>query len=288
MPDATLAILFADVAGSTPLYERLGDREAHSRIAACLARAAAATASRGGRVVKTIGDGLMAAFPRGEAAFLAAVAMQEAQAVAGDGLALRVGFHEGPALAQGGDLFGDAVNLAARLGEAAGPGQVLLTAATAAALPAALRVGVRALGALAVKGKSRPVDAAEVVWDTGADLTIVDAAATAPAPAGRALTLALGSHQVRVLPGEGWVTLGRDGGNDLVVPSPRASREHARVEFRGGQFVVVDFSANGTVVRADGGPEVLVRRDSHALRGSGWIVLGGGAGPGEPVRYACG
>ena len=75
-----------------------------------------------------------------------------------------------------------------------------------------------------------------------------------------------------------------------MVPAPRASRPHARVEFRNGKFVLVDFSSNGTFLRVDGERDVVLHREAAPLRGSGWIFLGAASErpePGQAVRYCC-
>ena len=91
-----LAVLFADVSGSTRLYETVGDALALATIGQCLELVGAACAGHGGRVVKTIGDEVMAAFPTADQAATAAAEMQarisELAPVGGSRLAIRVGF----------------------------------------------------------------------------------------------------------------------------------------------------------------------------------------------------
>jgi len=114
-----LAVLFADVSGSTRLYETLGDERALATVGQCLALVREACDGHSGRVIKTIGDEVMAVFALADQAAQAAAAMQarvstEPFAV-GQRIAIRVGFHFGPALETDSDVFGDSVNVAARL-----------------------------------------------------------------------------------------------------------------------------------------------------------------------------
>ena len=130
-----LAILFADVAGSTRLYETLGDNSALAAVDSVLRLVADAVIAQGGRVVKTIGDEIMAAFSTAEAACEAAMGMQRAvdalTAVNGPNgsskLGIRIGFHFGPVIDDGKDCFGDTVNVAARMVGVAMEGQIITT-----------------------------------------------------------------------------------------------------------------------------------------------------------------
>ena len=144
---ADLAVLFADVSGSTRLYESLGDERALAAIGRCLALVRGACESHAGRVIKTIGDEAMSVFPTADDAAQAAADMQQLTTaeppVESQRLALRVGFHFGPALETGGDVFGDSVNIAARLVGVAHGTQVITSAATVSALSPWLRTRVR-------------------------------------------------------------------------------------------------------------------------------------------------
>src|SRR2546429_9270925 len=119
-------VLFADVSGSTKLYETAGDAAALTAIGRCIERMRKAAESTGGRVVKTIGDEIMALFPSPDAAAGAASEMhatiEQLPEVGGAKLGVRVGFHSGPVIQREDDVFGDTVNMAARLGEQAGEG----------------------------------------------------------------------------------------------------------------------------------------------------------------------
>jgi len=119
-----MAVLFADVADSTQLYEVLGDTSAFSAVRDVITMLKAITTSCGGRVVKTIGDGLMCVFPSADSAAGAAgdMLLQVAQRPPmdnGKSLAIRVGFHFGPVIEESNDVFGDSVNIAARMAELA-------------------------------------------------------------------------------------------------------------------------------------------------------------------------
>ena len=148
--ERNLCVLFADVSGSTRLYEKLGDKEALHAVERCINRMTRATEQFKGRVIKTIGDEVMAVFDSAEAGMDAASSMQQRvddlPPVRGIKLAIRVGFHFGPAIEEAKDVFGDTVNTAARMAGLAKAGQIITTADSVAALPALLRIAQRLRG----------------------------------------------------------------------------------------------------------------------------------------------
>lgn len=272
------SILFADVAGSTRLYEKLGDAEAKRAIEHCLKRVALSVQAFQGRVVKTIGDAVLAVFPDAELCLQAACQMQQRvsdlPALAGQSLAIRVGFHHGPVIDEGGDVFGDAVNIAARMGEIARPGQIIASTASVARLSALARQATREIDAIAVKGKSAPLRVCEVLWRGEGDLTLMAAEPVAAPIATARLILRIDGAEVAL--GDGWdqLLLGRDTACDLHLADPMASRQHARIERRGEKFILADQSTNGTWLAFAGEKEIILRREEAILRGNGRISLG--------------
>jgi len=290
---ATLATLFADIAGSTQLYERLGDTAALGVIEGCLHALKQATEEFGGRCIKTIGDELMAVFPSAEAACQAAVEMQwrttELPAAEGEPLAIRVGLHYGAAVERDGDIFGDSVNVAARLTELANPRQIITSGQTVAGLPSALAASARRLWPLPLKGKAEPIDVLEILWDSGGEATITLSGQFEPPRVPVRMRLHYRGAEVVVDAAHPRVEIGRDLGNAVVVDARNASRVHARVEWRRDKFVLVDLSTNGTYVLDGQNPETRLRREELILDGDGKISFGRShsAGAGECVEYYC-
>lgn len=275
-----ICVVFADVAGSTALYEKLGDAVALSAIEGCLAALAEVVRLNRGRVVKTIGDEIMAVFDDAAQGWQAAMEMQQRidalPAAAGNRLAVRIGLAAGPALVEDGDVFGDTVNTAARMTGLAKAGQILATAETVAALPESLRASAREIDALAVKGKAARLRVCEAIWQPGADLTMVSGVRLSP-PGGSApaqLRLRHAGGELLLGPTCPQATLGRDPACDVRLAEPRASRLHARIERRGDKYVLVDLSSNGTYVAFAGEKEIALRREELVLRGSGSIACG--------------
>lgn len=289
--ETTLAILFADISGSTRLYETLGDQQAREVVAGCLAVLARATLQHGGTVVKTIGDELMATFPAPDIAVAAAVAMQDAVTgmppAGGRRMAIKVGMHHGQVVAVSGDVFGDAVNVAARMTSQAKGGEILTTGTTVAQLRGSWQNNCRQIGWIEVKGKAEPVEICEVVWQAEEATTMRAAplpkAAVRPA-GGLRMVLSAGGVRVELSERNPALTLGRSDEVSLTVPFARVSRQHAKIELRQGRVLLTDQSANGTFVLPDGGFSTFVHRDACELRGSGTLGLGEEPSPGSNVR----
>lgn len=283
LPDISTAkercILFADVAGSTRLYEKLGDAEARHAVERCLKRVRLAVEGCHGRVVKTIGDAILAVFADTESGLQAACQMQQRVAdlprVGGMVIAIRVGFHSGPVLEENADVFGDAVNVAARMADIAKAGQIIATASSIEHLTPLARQAARELEAVPVKGKSEPVRVCEVVWRNEGDLTLMSPVAAAVKKPARAELRLRHATQDVVLAGN-WdvLILGRDKAADVVIADPLASRQHARIERRGDKIVLVEQSTNGTWLAFAGESERPLRREEITLERSGRISFG--------------
>jgi class 3 adenylate cyclase len=275
--EAERTVLFADVCDSTGIAEALGNVASRSVIGEILGKLRSVTESMGGTVVKTIGDEIMSAFNTPMDGIAAAVDMQRAVSaippVKGIHSRVRIGLHSGTVLMENDDLFGDVVNVAARVvGMAAGE-QVLTTGTTIDSIADGL-VPYRSLGVHAVKGRDERLHLCEVLWrGETAQMTVVAPKLDRTPKA--LLEIRLGD-QVLSLKGDAHdaLSIGRGAECSLVVPSSSASRAHADVITRGGRFYLDDHSTNGTYVRPEGANEVFVHRDQALLQGSGLIRLG--------------
>jgi len=275
-----LTILFADISGSTRLYEVLGDAPARAKVASCLQMLTEVTGRHGGTVIKTIGDEIMCTFPTAAVAVAAACDMHEMledditeQTAAGPiSLTIRVGLHHGPAILDAGDVFGDAVNVAARMASMAKAGQIITTQSTIEALPPILKASSRFIDRAPVKGKKETMDIFEVLWQQE-DITRMSTGVI-PEPADRA-ELQLRYHDVKLTldADRTQVVMGRSKSADIAIAEALASRQHVRVEHRRGKFFIIDQSTNGTYVLSDGN-EAFLRREEMPLSGSGKISLG--------------
>ena len=286
-----MAVLFADIAGSTRLYEKLGDAQAKIMIDEVLAALRAITERYRGRVIKTIGDEVMCVFANAERGFLAATDMQNSvnalPVVTGAKRLIRVGFHAGPVIEENGDVFGDTVNVAARMAGLAKGMQIMTTGSTVEALPPTLRGSTRAIAAVAVKGKADDLTVCEVLWQDSDDVTMATNSLGVGASSAELILRHVG-REVVLGAGKPSAMMGRDPGSDLVILDPKASRNHARIEKRRDKFFVSDQSSNGTYITFSGEPEIALRREEITLRGSGTIRFGhSSADPsGDTVEFA--
>ena len=285
-------VLFADVSGSTKLYEVVGDAAAHAAIDLCVKLFANITEEHGGRVIKTIGDEVMAIFPDAASAGRAATDIQLGIAgmppVDKVRLGVRIGLHYGPVVEREGDVFGDTVNLSARLTEMAARGQIITSLETVERLGDLQRLDCRKLYAIPVKGKEKDVQICEILWTDVDDATQLAAPRTRNEKASMVLRVTY-RERIIVLPNDRkTLVMGRDATADLVVAERMASRMHCELEARQGRFFLTDRSANGTWLSIDGAAEVVLRREESMLHGHGFISLGQPrASSTELVEFTC-
>ena len=292
-PEArTLVILFADIGDSTALYERFGDARAHRLVAESLATMREAIHAAGGRLLRTVGDAALASFERADDAFEAACDMQRSHH--GGALAIRVGFHVGSVIPDGGDVYGHAVNLAARIASFARTDEITATGQCIRALAPAHRALATPLDRIAVRGVSDPVEIWRIDWqpEDGPQTAIATGWAdlTAAPPDDVRLELAYGGRSWTLDAPAARLVVGRAADCDVPVDSEHASRRHARIELGRGQFLLTDTSTNGTWLVRGAAHPVLVRRDTVVIDGEGALGLGvePGAtrdGEGGALRY---
>jgi class 3 adenylate cyclase len=308
-------VLFADLRGSTSMYETLGNADATAVVTRSVALLARIVAAHRGQVVKTLGDGLMAVFETPAESVAAADDMHDSLARIGMGeenpgdaandeqaedeetggaptlpprppvpLKLQVGLAQGEVVEMSGDVFGDAVNVAARLLDHAGDNETLATASVVEQLGEWERSRFRSLDKMQLRGRVEPVhvhlqEAVRRFGDTAAT-AYGDMLIPVAEPEGiRLVWLDLN----RIYAGTSLpVILGRSPQATYIIDDTRVSRSHARIDWHGGTFQLVDLSYNGTYVRFDNDPEIIsLRRGACTLHGSG--VIGLGAPPSEPI-----
>ncbi len=290
---ANLAIVFADICGSTKLYDILGDQVARAKVAETLDSITGVVKTHNGTVIKTIGDEVMCTFPTAEEAANACKEMHEsleevnANIEGGTVIAIRVGMHFGPAILEGGDVFGDAVNLAARMAAQAKANQIITTFSTIEKLSPILRASTRFIDHAPIKGKHEEIDIYEIIWQEE-DVTrmatgMLDMKKT---PEVR-LRLKYEDRDIVINKQRPSIILGRSKDCDLPVNEKLASRQHVRIELRRDKFFIIDQSTNGTHVRIDNGDDAFLRREEMHIIGNGQISLGKGfnENPTEVVRF---
>jgi len=285
---AEVTVVFADLAGSTGVFESLGNEKATRAITRLTHWIGKVCDAYGGHVVKYLGDGVLVVFPENNDAIEAVTELQRVHRQRIRDwpeplkMRLQVGMARGEIVEQDGDCFGDAVNVASRLSDLSGPGQIFATETVISQLVPGNTVRSRNLGAMDIRGRSQACIVHRIEWQTEllsefftvAD-TLVPPPVTEPAAPTAAIELswleansAFASTQLPIF-------LGRDLEAQFVVQDPRVSRMHAKIEWRAGKFYLEDFSSYGTWVRfSDSAAVVSLRRQECALLTEGEIALG--------------
>jgi adenylate cyclase len=280
MENVQRAVLFVDVTDSTKLYESLGDTVALALINGVFVRLEKIVAKCAGAVVKSLGDGIICVFEDPDNAFRAAVEIQTSVRAAAqetaNRLQLKIGFTWGPVILSKGDVYGDTMNVCARLVTLANPEQILTSAPTVDALSPGPRSRCRALFPTRIKGKADEVAVSEVLWRYDPAITMANLVREDFARAVQtSLKLIYRGNIFIVNRSRPMLQIGRDQSNEIVIVSLFASRIHARVHTRDGHFVLTDVSSNGTFLLVDEqSNEVHLRREEAVLGGRGWIGLG--------------
>lgn len=282
----SLAILFADIVGSSALYRRLGNEAAEKSVDEALSRASEIVVAHRGRTVKTIGDCVLAALPDADSAVECSMAMQHAfhghTDERGADIRWRIGFACGPVVERDNDIFGDAVNLAARIADLAKSDQILTHQSSLELLSLPHQASIRRYDEVDLKGIGTMQGVLQVSWERRSQTEVF----VIPAElrdAAFEITLRHAGKEGTFNQGDLPLGFGRAETCDWPIASGYASRAHLSLEYRRGKFTLVDHSTNGTfVIPADrGGDAVYVRNEAFPLHGEGYFCLG--ARPSEEV-----
>ena len=271
------AVLFADVVGSTRLYESVGDDRAQALITELQDELSNVVRSMGGVVQEVVGDEVMLRFSDVDSGASCACRIHEAvesfSARRGVYMSVRIGLHFGPVIVEHTRVFGDTVNTASRIADIAQGGQTIITEKVVRHLTGSQRALARRFDEVWVKGKQEKLVVYDLPWRP-ASVTEIQLPCVSPSEQMPTLTLRYGpaSHSLAAARRE--FSIGRADSNDLVVMSGSVSRRHAIVEFGRGRFVLTDTSTNGTYVLTQDGASVYLRRESLPLWGHGKIGLG--------------
>jgi class 3 adenylate cyclase len=271
-----VAILLADITGSTPLYEAIGDAAAAREIGACLDGLQSIIAQQGGTFILSRGDDVLCTFAEPASALRTAREML-AQPLTGQ-LAIHGGMHVGPVVHANGDIFGDAVNVTARLAALARPGEILTSQNLVDRVPAAERSRLRILDNMTFKGKSAPTEIyslvpedivarTEAVFGHGSGHTRTRYQEVIP----EVTVKVRYANCERLCNEHASLSIGRADDSDVVIGRSWVSRQHALVTVRRGKVQLEDRSSSGTYVATRGGYEFFMRRETVVLTGSGTI-----------------
>jgi len=285
---AELTVVFADLTGSTGVFEKLGNVKAVQAITHLTQWIGNICEKHSGHVVKYLGDGVLILFKESRDAVLAA---SELQKVHYDRIShwplplkmrLQIGMARGDVVEQDGDCYGDAVNVASRLSDLSDSEQILVSDSVIQQLPDTFSVRSRCLGPMMIRGRSETCTVHRVEWQD----EVLSEVFTMPAslmpssfnkydihPA--SIELSWLDMHARFTTAELPVYLGRDADAQFIVQDPRVSRKHALIELRSGKFYLKDISSYGTWVRfANGESSIPLRRQDCVLLLNGEMSLG--------------
>lgn len=287
---AQVAILLADISGSTPLYEAVGDTRAQRLIGAELVRLHAAMRAHGGVCIRQKGDDVLGYFAEPDQAFRAMRAMLSQPA--DRRLSIHGGLHYGRIVLAADDIFGEAVNLTARLAALSNAGEALLSRSFFDQLPPRESACLRPLDRLRLKGVSSPIEVYSFVDGDVALQTQIFASTTQIRGPMQSWTtevtivLTHGRGSQRCGESESML-IGRSDECDITLSRPWISRKHAVVTVRDGKVILEDRSASGTYVSVSGGHEFLLRRETIMLTGNGVIspAIHPAQPEADPIRF---
>ncbi len=282
------SVLFADIAGSSRLYERLGDDKARRMIMTILSDLSDVAQKHNGESLRTYGDEMMCAFVSADDAVVAAatmhLVMDARPPIAGgkiEPVGLYIRIDTGTVIRVGNKLFGDAVNSAAKMKTLAKPGQTLISETTLNYLSKENKQLTRFIGKLPIKGKTGTFDIFEYIHEEE-DATLVMERPSQVGTSNEVLELIYGDERVSVDEKRSTISIGRLPSNDLVLKYAGVSRMHAKIEHRRGKFVLVDASSNGTYIHMANRDMVYLKHDELQLYGDGFICPGKAATPNSP------
>ena len=260
----SVAVLFTDIQGSTAYYEKFGDIAGFAMVHQCNSLLEKVVNKRGGRVIKNIGDAIMACFDSCEQCVRTAMEMQQklkelnAGKKDADCTRVRVGAHYGLGIVKSDDVFGDVVNVASRVQSLALPEQILVSDSLSEQV-AACRLDIVSLGRFQLKGKSEERELFEVRWnqDLPARANLGHTIIASPTKQIQEFRLQHltpeGKADNEHLLVEAGLTIGRNQG-DLQFPDDSSmSSPHARIFIHNGQPMVEDLSTQlGVFIRLKG------------------------------------
>jgi adenylate cyclase len=290
MQESTLnrSVLFADIAGSSRMYELLGDDKARRMIMTLLSDLSDVARKNNGESLRTYGDEMMCAFVSADDAVVAAATMHQVidarpSAKWGqlESIGLYIRIDTGTVIRVGNKLFGDAVNSAAKMKTLAKPGQTLLSETTLIYLSEENKRLTRFVGKLPIKGKTGTFDIFEYIHEEE-DATLVMEFPTLVKPSNEVMELTHADALLIVDEERSTISIGRLPANDLVLKYAGVSRMHAKVEHRRGKFVLIDASSNGTYIYMTNRDTVYLKHDELQLYGEGIICPGRTATPNSP------
>jgi adenylate cyclase len=291
-----LAVLFADISGSTRLYEQYGDTIARADLGACINMLGEVSTGLEGETIKTIGDEIMCAFDDPLKAALTATEMQaglrkecEAQRYKMGVLHIKVGWHYGAVSWRGEELIGEAPIAAQQVIGRAKADEILTTRQSIDVLSPALFPGWHTIDRIESEAWDGELEVCKIPWEQTGEETQISSIPMAQMLPKTELTLDYNGTVIKVDRDNTRCTIGRGRNATLCVNGNFTSRQHAEITYRNGRFNLRDESVNGIVIIDDNGNVKKLRREEDVLSGRGTIGFGASPtdDPDGAVRFDC-
>ena len=267
-------LVVADVSGSQPLYAKLGAAEGKRAVERCLNRMERVVMATG-EVLQLGQDEIVALFPNASEGLFSAAEMQlrvgDLPPVSGVKLAIRIGVY--PCAA---DMEGEreeAQGIARQLCALAASAQILTTEKALLSISRDERPSARPCEKT-LYDHTGALKLAEVLWGASDDGSKIDGMTAPYIPLPRRLRIRYQNEDFHMGPKRTRFSFGRDHTCDIPVRDSRASRHHARLEFRANGFFLIDDSTNGTCVQPEGVDPCVVHHGEMILFGRGKITFG--------------
>lgn len=293
-----LVVLYADVTGSTRIYEKFGDTIASADIHICLDLLTQVAEEYAGKKIKTIGDEVMCSFYRPDKAAQAAIQMHQVLREASEAgrfqsgdLHVKIGWHYGKGTLRKDDIIDEAPILAQQVIKMAKRDEILTTQRSIDELPAVLRCTANFIDRVEAEDGSGDIDVYALPWeDDDSEATVVTSAhEITSSTAHSALILRYKDQLFEMNSQKTHCRIGCGKDNELVVSGNFTSRHHGEIYYRHGRFHLSDMSTNGTGVIHQGDNFARLHREEKILHGTGTICFGGEpkTDPEAAVQYEC-
>ncbi|MDI9348230.1 MAG: adenylate/guanylate cyclase domain-containing protein [Methylacidiphilales bacterium] len=280
-------ILFADITGSTKLYDTYGNQIAESIISISLSKVKDIIKKYNGTVIKTIGDEVMCSFESGNEALDSAAAIHltfnDHKVLDKYTISFKIGADYGEVIMSDNDLFGNAVNIASRMTSIARSSQTIYSESLYNYCDEDHKNNSRKYDITNVRGKEAKLTIYEHMWETEENTELTRIASH------NSSTFSTEEHQylseeiALTYMGEKFIyqstlteaiMLGRAIDNTLAVSSTFASRYHAKIEYRRNKFIINDQSTNGTTIIIEKNNPLYIKREGLPLINNGKIIFG--------------
>ncbi|MGR8947796.1 MAG: FHA domain-containing protein [Gammaproteobacteria bacterium] len=292
-----LAILYADVCGSTRLYEQYGDEIARADMAACIGMLDDISTRLDGTTLKTIGDELMCAFEDPIKASLAAAEMHAGLKKACDAnefrmgaLHIKIGWHWGSVNWRGDEVLGEAPVTAQQIINRANADEILTSKQSIDKLPPGLFANIHMLDRIEAQAWDGTLDVCKIPWEQSGEETQISSVQLSQLVSKEvSLVLQYDEQEIIINSVNTKCTIGRGRHADLRVNGGFTSRQHAEITYRNGRFNLRDESVNGTIIVDGNGGSRRLRREEGVIAGIGRLGFGASPDddPGGSVTFRC-